>query len=458
MSFPEHPTVEQLLLINAELREMVGALQQRVAELESEVERLRKQGPRPPALSDLPHFVKPNRPKREHKDKQDKKGRRQRDRGYSRPLDPNPTRTETHAVEQCPDCGRNLAGGTLHSQREVIDIPPVRVEVVRHQFLARWCGVCKKRHIPRSGEALSSAGAAAVGQRRFGVRLMSLVAHLVNVCRTPVRTVKKLLASLFGVDISCGGIIALLKSIAQAGERMYDNLREQVRSSSFVHADETGWREDGVNGYLWSFSTPDVRYFVRDQSRGHQVSEEALGSGYRGIIVSDFYGGYNYHLGLHQRCWAHLLRDVKKLCETFPLDEALIAWSKQLQALYVEAASCCWVRKKDRIRARERFQRRLVALAHPYLNTGSPQAVLAKRLIQFEPELFTFVEHPEVPPDNNAAERAIRPAVIARKVSGGTRSKDGSDTRAVLMSLFGTWQAQNVDPLEACVRLLTSPS
>jgi len=336
MTLPEQPTIEQLLAINAELREIIGSLHERIAELESEIVRLRKQGPKPPALSDLPHFVKPNKTKGESKNEpKERKGRRQRDRGYSRPLDPNPTRTETHAVDQCPDCGHNLTGGTLHSQREVIDIPPVMAEVVRHRFLARWCGVCKKRHIPRSIDALSSA---VLGQHRFGIRLTSLVAHLVNVCRVPVRTVKKLLASLFGVNISTGGIIALLKSIAQAGAATYDDLREQVRSSPFVHADETGFREDGLNGYLWSFSTPGpsgVRYFVRDPSRGHQVPEEVLGSNYRGIIVSDFYSGYSYHLGLHQRCWVHLLRDLKKLQEAYPSDENLRDWAKQVRNLSI---------------------------------------------------------------------------------------------------------------------------
>ena len=95
-----------------------------------------------------------------------------------------------------------------------------------------------------------------------------------------------------------------------------------------------------------------------------------------------------------------------------------------------------------------------MALARPFVKTNAPQAILAKRMVRFEPELFTFVEHPHVPPDNNAAERAIRPAVVIRKVSGGTRSERGSNTRAVLMSLFGTWQARNVDPLEACVNML----
>lgn len=450
MSAPEQPTVEQLLETIRDLQAQVVTQQLVISELQAEIARLKNERPKPPALRDLPHFVKANKPRNEEKGK---KQRRQRDRGYSRPLDVIPTRTEMHAIDQCPDCGRKLTGGTVHTQREVIDIPPVMVEVVRHTFMARWCGVCKKRHIPRSGEALSSV---VVGQHRFGVHLMSLVSHLVNVCRTPVRTVKKLLASLFGVNISCGGITALLKAVAQAGEAMYGNLREQVRSSPFVHADETGWREDGVNGYLWSFSTPDVRYFARDPSRAHRVPEETLGSAYRGIVVSDFYGGYNYHMGLHQRCWVHLLRDLKKLCEACPKDEQLQRWAKDVYDLYSEATSSCWIRREDRVRARERFQRELVALARPYAKSDAVQSTLSERMLRFEPELFTFVEHPYVPPDNNAAERAIRPAVVARKVSGGTRSKSGSETKAVLMSLFGTWQARGMDPLDACLKLLTS--
>lgn len=462
MSALEPPTIEQLIAIIERQAAAIRALELRVSELEAENERLRKllssQGPptlpKPPApsaLSDLPHFVKPNRPKRP----QDKKHRRQRDMGYSRPLG-EPTRTEEHALEACPDCGHTLGGGWLHDEREVIDIPPVTVEVVRHRFIARWCGVCGKRHLPKRADALSGV---AVGRHRFGVRLISLIAHLVNVCRMPVRTVKRLLCSLFGVEVSVGGLVALLAAVAKSGKRLYAELQEAVRGSPFVHADETGWREDGMNGYLWSFSTPNIRLFVRSPSRGHEVAEGVLGSTYRGTVVSDFYSAYSYHLGPHQRCWAHLLRDLKKVQETYPGDLPVQEWASDVHALYNEATSICYLRRKDRIRARERFQDRAVALALPYRKTDrplAPQSLLAERLYRFASELFTFVEHPEIPPDNNAAERAIRPAVIVRKVSGGTRSQHGSEVRTTLMSLFGTWELEGRDPMHACQQMLVA--
>lgn len=94
------------------------------------------------------------------------------------------------------------------------------------------------------------------------------------------------------------------------------------------------------------------------------------------------------------------------------------------------------------------------ALATPYMNACLPQSVLCKRLLQFESELYTFVEHPQVPSENNAAERSVRPTVIMRKISGGTRSAAGSKTMAILAGLFGTWQARGEDALAACQQML----
>ena len=453
MAHSKQMSFEELAGAFARLEDLVVVLQKRVAELEAENEFLRNGGPKPPTINVLPPFVKRNRVKI---DDEGKKSRKVRDRGFARPASAESSRTEIHSVKDCPDCGRSLAGGWVHCSREVIDIPVVTFEVIKHVFLARRCGVCKKRYVPHSNEALASHS---VGRHRMGTRLMSLIAYMSTVCRMPIRQIKRLLASLFGLEISEGGIVHLLQSVAKAGSEIYDELRNKVRGSPFVHADETGWREDGINGYLWSFSTDNIRYFHRNQSRGNMVPKDVLGENYQGIIISDFYSAYSYHTGLHQRCWVHLLRDVKDLTEGHPEDECLRRWSNRLHEIYTDATSCCYVSLKARVSARERFQRELVALARPYAELDkeiAPQATLAKRLLRFEPEMFTFVEYPFISPNNNAAERAIRPAVINRKVSGGTRSKVGSDTKAILMSLFGTWNLQEQDTLTACWKMLSA--
>ena len=404
-------------------------------------------GSKPPsAAKPVPAFVKANRPERE------KKERKRRAQGHTRGYS-HPTNVVVHALEACADCGHKLQGGTAHKVREVIDIPVLPVEITHHIKLGRWCGVCGKRQVPQvdlSGEV--------IGKRRMGVRLMALIAYLGTDCRMPKRAIQRMLRSVYGLHISVGEIVEVLHAVSRKGRPLYEDLREAVRRSPYVHADETGWREDGLNGYLWSFSTPDVRWFLHDRSRGHEVPEAVLGEDFRGILASDFYGGYNFHLGEHQRCWAHMVRDLDELAEKHPEDAGVHAWVDAVKRVYRQARDYTGKDRRERVKARERFQRSISDLARPYAGVDLPQRVLAQRIERFLPELFTFVEHPEVPSDNNAAERSLRPPVTARKVSGGTRSPRGSATAAILMSLFGTWTVRGEDGLQACRTMLTDTS
>jgi hypothetical protein len=287
---------------------------------------------------------------------------------------------------------------------------------------------------------------------------MALIAYLGTDCRMPKRAIQRMLRSVYGLHISVGEIVEVLHAVSRKGRPLYEDLREAVRRSPYVHADETGWREDGLNGYLWSFSTPDVRWFLHDRSRGHEVPEAALGEDFRGILASDFYCGYTYYPGEHQRCWAHMVRDLDELAEKHPEDAGVHAWVDAVKRVYRQARDYTGKDRRERVKARERFQRSISDLARPYAGVDLPQRVLAQRIERFLPELFTFVEHPEVPSDNNAAERSLRPPVTARKVSGGTRSPRGSATAAILMSLFGTWTVRGEDGLQACRTMLTDTS
>lgn len=442
MSTSDLPSISDLLAIIEQQNTVIAALEARVKELEAEIARLR-QDPPSGAARPTPSFVKPNRVREK------KTERKRRDHAFSRPCE-EPTQIAEHALEQCPDCGRRLCGGWVHRTRQVIEIPELRYQVIEHRVLGRRCGVCARNHIARPD--LSDE---VFGSHRFGVRLMSLVSYWKIVCRMPVRTIQRTLKAVYGLKIGCGEISELLHAAASAGEPHYAHLRETLRESDYIHGDETGWREDGENGYLWSFSTPGLRYFTRDKSRGHQVPEGVLGSTYRGILVSDFYGGYHYHLGLHQRCWVHFLRDLRALKEAHPEDEDVRQWVEAVIQVYRDAREFTSDERRVRVRARERFQDRLAALGQPYARTQAKQTVLAERIMRFSNELFTFVEHPQVPSENNAAERAIRPSVIERKVTGGTRSGRGSHTHSVLLSLFQTWEVRGLDMLQTCRMMLT---
>ncbi len=247
------------------------------------------------------------------------------------------------------------------------------------------------------------------------------------------------------------------RKVAGQAQRELAGILERIRGSPVVHADETGWREDGHNGYVWTFSTPDLRYFLR-RNRGKAVVDEVLGDEFAGVLVSDFYAAYHHYDGPKQRCWAHLLRDIHDLRVLYPDDHRLSQWADAIHQLYCQAKAFTHPAEQQRRAAQLVLERRLLALCRPSLDDPSAaQAKLCRRMENHIKELFVFVAHPEVPPDNNAAERSLRPVVISRKVSGGTRSERGTETKMTLASIFGTWRAQGLNPLSACQQLLASP-
>ncbi|MDO8683081.1 MAG: IS66 family transposase [Armatimonadota bacterium] len=432
-----HDTVEMQKSGIAGLEAIAQAQSERISELEEVIARLKggKSG-----LMQIKASVKK---------KDDKQPRKNRSSSFAR-KSIVPTEVVCHAVDRCPDCGRKLAGGTVKWKHQVIDIPAAPVKVTDHLFIERRCGVCGKRSTPDAPDAL---GDMVVGKKSIGIGLMSLIAYLKISCRVPVGLIRQLLDSLYGLKVSNGEICELLHEIARIGKADYDELLESVRGSPVVHGDETGWREDGVNGYLWSFSTPRARYFTYNHSRAGAVVKEVL-ERFVGALVADFYGGYNIYDGVKQRCWIHFLRDLKALAEKY---ESVAPWVESVKDIYYRAKATVELDYTDneRCKLRQGFESELLALAEGYLGVKSaPQRVLAQRIDRFLDELFPFVQYPEIPSENNAAERAVRPAVIARKISGGTRSAKGSHTHSVLRSLFETWALQGQNTIVACREMI----
>jgi len=426
-----------------ELIAIIEALLARVAALEEEIRRLRAGKGGGTALA-----VKPSRPPREGKE------RKHRGRAFVRRREPA-TEEVRHVVERCPDCGRSLQGGWEHDRRQVIEVVLQR-RVIDHVIWARRCGVCRKRILPQ----LEPGEIGVQGKRRFGASVQSLVASLHIGCRMPMRTIGRLMRETCGLHLSEGAVVKLLDGVREAGESELAALREKVRTAAAVCADETGWREDGENGYLWGFFTPGERYFEYRKSRAALVPEEILGEDFAGTITCDCYAAYN-KLGALQRCWFHLLKDAKELAEINADRPEVGVWVEALRALYEEAKTCglalgalpanCRARTKER----RRLEQLAARLAPPYAKKpDAPQRVLAHRILKHLPELFVFISDPAVAATNNLAERSLRPAVIARKISGGTRSPKGSSTRMGLMSLLGTWAAQGKGQLQACRGLL----
>lgn len=442
----------QLRSENRLLREQVAALGEQVDFLTQRIVELEGKPPSPPA------FVKPNKPKAVEAKRPRRKRAAAQNHGRKRAM--AVTRREDHRLECCPDCGVKLRHERRAWTREVIELPPPQqVEVTAHVVHEGHCQRCGKWQHPQ----LTAEGVT-FGQRRLGPRLCALIGYLRNALRLPIQTIQSYLCTLHEVQVSVGAITDVLKGIAQQGQEPEEGLWEELRRSAIVHADETGWRENGQNGYIWLFSTPGEqgrRCFLYDQHRHQAIVERALGESFQGVLVSDFYGAYNWYAGRHQRCWAHLLRDLHTLKEEHADQPEVLAWANALRALYDQGQALARNANASQ-QEKEQGYLELVGgaeeLALPYARLEHPCRALSKRVLRHQDELFQFVLVAGLAADNNLAERSLRPLVVVRKISGGSRSSQGSRTRMTLASLFATWQARGLNPLKQCLQLISPNS
>ena len=161
---------------------------------------------------------------------------------------------------------------------------------------------------------------------RLGVNVLSRIATLREEGRQPIRSIQWYLRTVHQLRLSMGAIVSAIHQTAQRAQPAVAAILDRIRASPVVHADETGWRQNGNNGYVWTFSTPTERYFLR-RGRGKAVVDEALGESFSGVLVSDCYAAYHHYDGPKQRCWAHLLRDIHDLVALYPKDTALAQWA-----------------------------------------------------------------------------------------------------------------------------------
>ncbi len=435
----------------AELRQAVGLLSARVGELTAELAAVCVQfggddSPAPPPAT--PRGMPGTKP--EQAAERPDRPRKRRARGYGRTR-MQATERVVHALGACPDCGAPLAGGSVARSRETFDLPPIEIVVTEHVYLERRCPDCGRRWVPAP-----ELGQVVSGQGRIGHRLTSLIGVLREAARLPVRTIQMVLRTIAGLDLSVGAIVAASQRLAARAEPVVGEIAEAVRASPVVHLDETGWREAGRNGYVWTASTADQRLFVHG-SRAKAMVDTILGDAFAGVVVSDFYVAYTTDERTHQYCWAHLLRDIHELAERHPQDPALGGWADAVRIIFDRAQAGATGPPRPRWALRTALQTDLKQVCLPWQEAEVPQRGLSARILRHLESRFVFVTEPAVPATNNAAERSLRHLVVIRKISGGTRSAQGTATRMTLASLFGTWRAQGRNPFQACYALLASP-
>ena len=351
------------------------------------------------------------------------------------------------APKNCPHCEGDLPEPHKWHSHIQVELPAfLKPFVTRFKIGWCYCRKCKKE-VSTKQRVLNS---------KYGARLHALVVYWKFNLGLTLGKIQKSLNDQYGLKLSTGQISELIARSGREFNDYYDAIGTSLRDQSFLHADESGWRVDGNNAWLWSYSNPDLTYYDINQSRGSRVVEEILGQSYGGVLVSDFYAAYNAIDSKKQKCWTHLLRELRELKEKFPKNTEIQYFSSRLKAFFARGNQL----KIDFDQGQD-IDRRLKRLESETQNWAFKKhrhaelKRVAKRMVKFRDQLYTFVKSPGVDATNNLAEREQRPAVLLRKISYGNRSSDGAKHQAILMSSIRTIEKQGQNFVDTATRHLT---
>jgi transposase len=354
----------------------------------------------------------------------------------------------------CPGCGGEIDFVSLARQFQV-ELPRVEPFSRRFDIEIGRCRRCGRRVQPRDPRQTSDAiGAAEV---QVGPNALAQATLLAKSFAVPVRKVASFFERAFGFCVSASALCRANLRIADRLASTYTGLIERVAQSPVVYADETGWRTGGHKRWLWTFTTPQVTVYKIARSRGGDVVTDVLGSGFTGTLGRDGWSAYGAALenASFQSCLFHLLRRAREI-----LKDAKRGAAKFPHAVtrVLKAAIRLGERREELTphgfaSLRGKIESRLDRLVNWSPSYG-PNAKFAKHLRNERPHLLTFLHNPAVEATNWPAEQSIRPAVLARKISGGTRTDRGSDAHSILTSVLRTAGQQHLDAVDLLVEAL----
>ncbi len=416
-----------------ELIELVLKLEARVAALEARL----KIPPKTPDNSSLPpsQGEKPNRAERRRRNRLGRPG-------VARELCPRPDHVREVYAEACTGCGTAL---TAADQPDVhaydhIELPPIKPITTRVNLHRGTCPCCQRK-VAAAPPADMPKGSP------FGPGIMALVVYLHTCQMISFNRLVETLDGLFGLTISEGAIANMLARAAEPFAAAAERIEKEVRASPVIHCDETSARVEGVTCWQWVFGTASAVFHRIAASRGAAVVTTFLEGAVPEVWVSDRLGSQMGHARAHQVCLAHLLRDAQ-----YAIDAGDDVFAPGFKGLLKRA--CAIGRRRDGLAdgtllaySRD-LDRRLAGLLAREPDTAAGQK-LRRGIEKVRDKLFVFVTRRDVPPTNNASERALRPSVIFRKVTNGFRSAWGAEVYADISSIVATGRLNGRSPLDA---------
>jgi transposase len=432
-------------LSHAEKDALIRALWAQVQSLTARVEALEARLAEPgktPDNSSLPPSKgqKPNKPEKAKRigPRKGSLGRK----GGGRPLACDPDETVTAKAVACVHCQAALtdANQILHGRYDKVDLPVIRPTVTRMERYAGHCPCCGGVTLAPVPEGLEDGSP-------FSVNIVALAIYLRFTHAISYRRLTQLFEHLFALRISEGALDAMLQRAKPCLDHEVTAILVRLRRSRIVCSDETSVRIDGRTRWNWVFQNDQVVIHVVRNSRAASVVTEVMAGHRPSIWVSDLYGAQQGHADLWQICLAHQLRDC-----TFAIEAGDTVFAPRMKSLLLRAVVLARRRKILAESTRRAYLRRLdhelnaIMVLAPTNRDGRR---LRKRYGKVRSHLFTFLEHPDAPPDNNGSERELRPTATYRKVTGGFRSEWGAELFAGVRSVIGTAARRGMDAFQA---------
>jgi transposase len=462
---------------NKRLAEQVGALATRVAQLEEQKGRSSRNSSKPPS-SDEPGqrgFGGGGSDGGKGGDgKRRKRGGQAGHPGHSRDLLPTERCDQVfdHHPAHCGNCGGNLLGaveGVAPWRHQVVDLPPVKPIVMEHRLHQLICPCCQSATRAVLPDAAERSG--------FGARLSALVRRLGSTYHLSHLNIQRFVKESYGVRISIGGISCIRRRLNSLLEEPVADVHRWLRDQPILQADETSWpvgnsdgnNPDGRGGWIWVLRNASATVFSLRLSRSKAAAQELIGANFLGILICDRYGAYNC-LPLEQRqfCWAHLRRDLIAMAERSGVSEQIGRALLGLQSQLFESWHAWLDQRISRAELeasstdiRQAFQAKLEWAVNLGCSPGETTPLArtigtCRKLLNSLAGLWTFLFHPEVELTNNASERALRPVVIARKLSTGVQSAWGGEFLGRIMSMATTLEQQGREGIEFLMELINA--
>jgi transposase len=432
------------------LEAAVAALQERVRELEARLAQNSTNSSQPPS-SDGPGVVRePKKPTGK------KRGAQKGHRGHHRKQLTAERVDEVviHRPQTCGYCGHGLSEAKEAKPahvHQVVELPPIRARVVEHRRVCVRCPGCRKLTRGRLPTE--------VGGKHFGPRLAALGGLLAGYYRLSRRATIDLLSRLLDVPApSLGSTEAFTQETSAALAEAYREIQQEVRQSEWTGVDETPWKLCGKKHWLWVATAKRATLFHLGASRGSKELRGFLGEEFKGTLSSDRWCAYQIY-GRRQVCWAHLVRSFRRLglrggkAAEFAEQGQTICREVFKRHRGMEEGKLDREQLKSSMAPLQRRLLRLIQCGEK--STDRRVAGASRNLLRLWPSLWTFMEEP-LELTNNAAERALRAAVLWRKNCFGNQSEPGMRYAERILSVSATCRQQRIHPLDFLAQSITA--